>query len=319
MKLIWYDGLLTRPFISNAPQQSFAVQQGESVDEIASQLQAAGLIGDAGMFRDYLIYTGQDISIQAGEYKLSPAMSVMDLARTMQDATPADITFVVLPGWRMEEIAASLPTSGLNITPEAFIAAVSAPRPGFYFLADARSTEGFLYPDTYIMPRAATSDQLIDALVRNFALHMTSDLQDGFSRQGLTVYQAVTLASIVERETMHPDEAPAIASVYLNRLKIGMKLDADPTVQYALGYNSGQQTWWTNPLSADDLKFASPYNTYLNQGLPPEPISNPGLNALQAVASPADTSYYYFSARCDGSGYHNFAQTFQEHLQNLCP
>ena len=319
LKLLWYDGLLTRPLATSGSKLTFTVQQGEPVDDIAGQLQAAQLISDAGMFRDYLIYTGLDTSIQACDYHLSSSMSFVDIARAMQDATPADITFVVLPGWRMEEIALSLPTSGLNITATDFIAAASKPRPGFDFLAGARSTEGFLYPDSYTLPRVLTVDQLLDALLRNFGLHLTSDLLDGFNRRGLSVYQAVTLASIVERETMRTEEMPVIASVYLNRLKIGMNLDADPTVQYALGYNSTQQTWWTNPLSADDLKFVSLYNTYLNPGLPPAPISNPSLDALRAVASPADTNYYYFQAKCDGSGYHVFAKTFDEHLKNMCP
>jgi UPF0755 protein len=105
----------------------------------------------------------------------------------------------------------------------------------------------------------------------------------------------------------------------LNRIKTGMKLDADPTVQYALGYNPIQRTWWTNPLTAADLQVASPYNTYVTDGLPPTPISNPGLVSLQAVAHPAESDYFYFNARCDGSGYHEFARTFEEHLQNLCP
>ena len=297
----------------------FMVQQGESVASIADRLQQNGLISDASMFRDYLIYTGLDTSVQAGNYDLSPAMSIVDIAHKMQNATSTQVTFVVLPGWRMEEIAASLPTSGLNITPDAFLAAARAPRPGFDYLSGAASMEGFLYPDSYILPRVTTTDELIEVLVRNFDLHLTSDLRDGFSRQGLTIYQAVTLASIVQREAVHADEAPMIASVYLNRLKIGMRLEADPTAQYALGYNAAQQTWWTNPLSMDDLKINSPYNTYVTDGLPPSPISNPGSAALRAVAFPADSSYYYFSARCDDSGYHNFAQTFQEQLQNLCP
>lgn len=318
-ELIWDDGLLTTPLDSNAPQQHFMVQQGESVASIADRLQQDGLISDASMFRDYLIYTGLDTSVQAGNYDLSPAWSIVDIAHKMQNATSTHVTFVVLPGWRMEEIAASLPTSGLNITPDAFLATARAPRPGFDYLSGAASMEGFLYPDSYILPRVTTTDELIEVFIRNFDLHLTSDLRDGFSRQGLTIYQAVTLASIVQREAVHADEAPMIASVYLNRLKIGMRLEADPTAQYALGYNAAQQTWWTNPLSMDDLKINSPYNTYVTDGLPPSPISNPGSAALRAVAFPADSSYYYFSARCDDSGYHNFAQTFQEQLQNLCP
>jgi UPF0755 protein len=117
---------------------------------------------------------------------------------------------------------------------------------------------------------------------------------------------------------MSEEEMPLIASVFLNRLAAGMKLDSDPTVQYALGYNPGKETWWTNPLSLEDLQFDSPYNTYLYPGLPPGPIASPGLAALQAVAFPAQTPYYYFRADCGGAGKHAFAETFEEHIQNEC-
>jgi UPF0755 protein len=156
-------------------------------------------------------------------------------------------------------------------------------------------------------------------MVRNFALHVTADLRDGFAAQGLSIPRAVTLASMVQREAMLAEEQPLIASVFFNRLSIGMKLDSDPTVQYALGYNAFQGTWWTNPLSLDDLQYDSPYNTYIYTDLPPAPIANPSLSALRAVAYPAQTPYYYFRALCDGSGLHTFAQTFEEHLQNDCP
>ncbi len=319
-RLMWDDGLLTKPLDPGASQRSFTVRQGESISSIADRLQQGGLIRDAGMFRDYLIYTGLDTSIQAGSYEdLSPAMSIVDLAHKMQNAAPTQVTFVILPGWRMEEIAASLPTSGLGITSDAFLSAAKNLRPGFGYLSGAVSSEGFLYPDSYLLPRVTTADELVEVLVRNFDLHLTVDLRDGFDRQGLSIYQAVTLASIVQRETMHDGEAPMIASVYLNRMKIGMKLDSDPTVQYALGFDKTRGTWWTNPLSVDDLKINSQYNTYLTGSLPPTPISNPGSTALRAVAFPAESTYYYFSARCDNSGYHNFAKNLQEQVQNLCP
>ena len=317
--LLWADGLLTQPVDSGAPEVGFEVQPGESVASIADRLAQAGITRNPWILRDYLIYTGLDTSIQAGQYQLSARMSVVDLSRRMQDATPAQITFVILPGWRIEEIAGSLPTSGLEITPAEFVASASAPLSGFSFLADAATTEGFLYPDSYILSRATSTAELIGALVRNFDQHLTVDLREGFARQGLSVYQAVILASIVQREAVNSEEAPDIASVYLNRINDQMPLDADPTVQYAIGYNAAQGTWWTNPLSLEDLKLPSPYNTYLNAGLPPAPIANPGSGALEAVASPAQTPYYYFSARCDGSGNHAFARTFEEHLQNLCP
>lgn len=318
--LLWYDGLLTQPLNLSGAEQSFTIEAGESANSIASDLQRAGLIRDAEAFRSYLIYSGLDTSIQAGEYKLSTAMSALDIAHELQDATPEDVPFVVLPGWRAEEIAESLSTSGLPVTYDEFLEATKIPPQEFDFLAGASSTEGFLYPDTYIFHRTTSSAQeMIDEMVRNFAAHLTLDLRNGFDRQGLTVYQAVTLASMVEREAVQEEEQTLIASVYINRLNIGMKMEADPTVQYAIGYNFLQQTWWTNPLNLLDLEINSVYNTYRYGGLPPTPIANPSLDALHAVAFPAETTYYYFRAKCDGSGLHEFSETFDEHLQNACP
>lgn len=318
--LLWYDGLLTQPLDPSGTEQTFTIEVGESVDSVANHLESVGLIRDAESFRTYLVYSGLDTSIQAGEYELSTAMSAMDVAHELQDATPEQVTFVVLPGWRAEEIAESLPTSGLPITYDEFIAAVKAPPREFNFLSEASSAEGFLYPDSYIFSRSLSSaEEMIYEMIRNFAAHLTSDLTNGFERQGLTVYQAVTLASMVEREAVQEDEQPLIASVYLNRLKIGMKLDADPTVQYAIGYNFLQQSWWTNPLTLIDLQVNSVYNTYIYEGLPPTPIASPSPGALRAVAFPAESNYLFFRARCDGSGFHEFSESFDEHLQNACP
>lgn len=317
-RLLWYSSMLTQPLDPGGSKQPFAIQPGEGVPSIAIRLEEVGLIRSAAAFRAYLVYTGLDTSIQAGDYNLSPAQSIVDIARELQDATPEQITFVILPGWRMEEIATSLSTSGLNISPDEFLAAARSAPPGLDFLPASTSSEGFLYPDVYILPRETTAEALIGEFLRNFSLHLTIDLREGFARQGLDVYQAVTLASIVQREAVVPDERAQIASVFYNRLRSDMKLDTDPTVQYALGFNAAQGTWWTNPLSTADLQFNSPYNTYIYTGLPPGPIANPSLSALRAVAFPADTPYYFFRARCDGSGLHNFAITFEEHLQNGC-
>jgi UPF0755 protein len=317
-QLLWYNGLLTDPRDVNGVEQTFTVEQGESVNSIASRLDVVGLVRDGEAFRAYLIYSGLDTSIQAGEYRLSAAMSAIDIARELQDATPEQVTFVILPGWRMEEIAASLPTSGLSVTPEEFLNVARAPHPDFDFLQGAATTEGFLFPDSYIVPRVVTADELVTGFIRNFSLRITPDIKNQIERQGLTVYQAVTLASLVEREAVQDEEKTLIASVYLNRLNIGMKLDADPTVQYALGYSILQQSWWTSPLTLIDLQVNSPYNTYLNPGLPPTPIANPSLDALRAVAFPEESTYLYFRARCDGSGFHEFSETFDEHLSNSC-
>ncbi len=317
-RLLWYDGLLTRPLDVSGAEQSFTISIGESVTSMALNLQRSGIIRDAAAFRAYLIYSGLDTSIQAGEYKLSPAMSAIDIAHELQDATATEIPFRVLAGWRVEEIAASIPTSGLSFTPDEFLALAQSPSNEFDFLAGARNLEGFLYPDSYIFPRNMTAAEFVEALVRNFVLHLSPDLTNAFSQKGLTVYQAVTLASIVEREAVHDEEKPLIASVYLNRMNIGMKLDADPTVQYAMGYDFGTGKWWKSPLNLEDLQYDSYFNTYLYAGLPPTPIANPSLDSLNAVAFPAEATYYYFRAKCDGSGYHVFAETFDEQLANGC-
>jgi UPF0755 protein len=317
--LLWYDGLLTQPLDSSGAEQAFTVEVGESVDAVANHLESVGLIQDAEALRSYMIYSGMDTSMQAGEYKLSTAMSAMDIAHQLQDATPEEVTFVVLPGWRLEEIADSLLTSGLPVNYDEFLSAAKTPPHDYDFLAGASSIEGFVYPDSYVFSRKISVDEMIHDMLRNFSAHLSLDLKNGFEKQGLSVYQAVTLASMVEREAVKEEEQPLIASVYLNRMKIGMKLDADPTVQYAIGYNFLQQSWWTNPLSLLDLQVNSVYNTYKYTGLPPTPIANPSLGALRAVAFPAETTYYFFRAKCDGSGFHEFSETFDEHLQNACP
>ena len=208
-RLLWHDGNLTRPVDQNGVERVFIITQGESVTSVAGRLEAEGLVHNGDALRDYLIYKGLDVSMQAGNYTLSPAMSIVDIANELQDPAPGDATFVVLPGWRLEEVAASIPTSGLNMTPAEFLAvAVSHPM-GYEFFDPSASSEGFLFPDTYILPRDSTPEELRDALVRNFGLHLTGELREGFARQGLSVYQGVTLASIVERGPSRTRRSPS--------------------------------------------------------------------------------------------------------------
>ncbi|MBI4927855.1 MAG: endolytic transglycosylase MltG [Anaerolineae bacterium] len=318
--------LLTRPALTNAadptgsPKQ-FTVQPGETANSVAARLEEAGVILSGSAFRTYLVYTGMDTSIQAGTYTFDPAMTAVEVARELQDATPEEVDFNILAGWRMEEIAATLPTSGLSIDPDAFLRTVASPPgrilpPGW---EPGESLEGFLKPGSYRFMRTASAEEIITAMVEAFDQSVDADLRQAIAEQGLSLREAVILASIVEREAVVDEEKPLIASVFHNRLAQGMKLDSDPTVQYAIGYNLNQSTWWTNPLSLDDLQTNSPYNTYQNPGLPPGPICNPSDTALRAVAYPAQTPYFYFRAACDGSGRHSFARTFEEHLQNACP
>ena len=318
--LRWQEKDLNTPTQPGGAEMDFSIGEGESVASITGRLWEAGLISNPGAFRTYLLYSGLDTIIKAGSYTFSPSLSPVQLAQAMQSATSSHVTFSVLPGWRAEEVAAALPASGLEITPEAFLQALSSPPQGYSFSAELAggSLEGFLFPGSYKLRRDTSLPTLMGVLLDSFEANVTPEIRRGYEKQSLSLYEAVTLASIVSREAVVEDEMPMIASVFYNRLVLDMPLESDPTVQYALGYNQEQGTWWTNPLSLADLKVESPYNTYLFRRLPPGPIANPGLAALRAVAFPAQTPYYYFRAACDGSGRHLFAETYQQHLANAC-
>jgi len=308
LQLMRYSDQLTNPANPFGYNTSFQIELGESPVSVSARLEEGGLIRSAEAFRIYLIYSGLDTQIQAGEYFLNPAQNPIEIARTLLDPNPTNATLVILPGWRVEEVGAALPTSGLTIASEDFLN-----------LVDTEFAEGYLLPGTYDLPRTTDAQELLATLSASFDQAISAEMRNSFDQQGLSLHQAVILASIVEREAIVDDEMPLIASVFFNRLAIGMNLETDPTVQYAIGYNIAQEQWWTNPLSLADLQFNSPYNTYLYPGLPPGPICSPGINALRAVAFPAQTPYYYFRATCDSSGRHLFAENFEGHQANACP
>jgi len=312
---------LIQSFNSDGPQVSITIDQGESVPSIIGKLWEAGLIRNSNAFRSYLQYSGLDTNLKSGDYLLSPSMSGLDIVNAIQVSSSPYITLTILPGWRLEEIANTLYSSGLTITSEEFLQATKNQPDGYSFSTclDNHSLEGFIFPASYTVLRETTMEELLPQLLMNFEAQVTNEIKNGFAAQSLDICQAVILASIIEREAIVDEEMPQIASVFYNRLNSGSVLASDPTVQYAIGFNKNQGTWWTNPLTLKDLKVDSPYNTYLYNSLPPGAISNPGLPALHSVAFPAQTPYYYFRAACDGSGRHLFAETFNEHVANECP
>ncbi|MDX9865194.1 MAG: endolytic transglycosylase MltG [Anaerolineaceae bacterium] len=318
--LRYEDDLLTPVDFSLAEEYKFEIGAGEAIPSIVNRLQAKGVIRNATAMQTYLIYSGLDTTIQAGVYKIPPGLNAVQIAQLFQDATPATISFGVWPGWRMEEIAATLPSSGLAITPQEFIQTANLPATrAEYSWAEAATVEGYFLPGSYEIERDANVFDLLEVLLGAFDEQISLEMRAGFGAQGLSLQEAVILASIVEREAVIPEEQPVIASVFLNRLAVGMPLESDPTAQYAIGYVAEQNTWWKNPLLAADLQVHSPYNTYVVSGLPPGAICNPSWGALQAVAAPVSSGYYFFRARCDGSGYHHFSTTYEEHLQFACP
>jgi UPF0755 protein len=321
-RLVRNQDSLLEPIGTMAETVLFSIEVNQPTESIISNLAANGLIGDQTLFRDYLIYTGLDTQLQAGSYQINRGMNAVEIANALLDSTPLFVTISVLPGWRLEEIAESLPTTGLEISPEEFIQAANQRYPALPITQEIPvgvSLEGFFPPGNFEVERTISAEQLVLLLLTKFEQTLPPKTLQGIEQQELSLHQGLILASIIQREAVLQDEMPMIASVFINRLEISMKLETDPTVQYALGYNSAQNSWWTNPLTYTHLEVLSPYNTYLYSGLPPAPISNPSLAALQAVAFPAQTPYYFFRAACDGSGRHNFSETYEQHLEYACP
>lgn len=299
----------------------FEILPGESVGQIAYRLKMNELITDSQTFNDFLIYKGFDRKVQSGYFRIEPEMNGIEIAEKITNPIPDKVRFNILPGWRSEEIAGILPGSGLEIDPEVFLSLVSNPSSEWLpdGLQGVPSLEGYLFPGEYLVDREITEIDFVKIFLNEFLKNVNDEFKNSLSTKGLSMNQMVILASMVEREAVVIEEMPMIASVFLNRFDIGMKFDSDPTVQYAVGYNIDQATWWTNPLSLNNLQIDSPFNTYLYNGLPPHAICNPSFVAMQSIANAPETPYYYFRAKCDSSGLHNFARTYEEHLGNGCP
>ena len=297
------------------------IPPGSTTDQIADQLREAGVIRSALAFRLRARQSGLDGSFQAGQHVLRRNMSVDEAIEALQKAEVQDRVLTLIEGWRREEIAAYLETQNALSASEFLTLTAGA---GFEreFLTerpDTATLEGYLFPDTYRIENETTTTEFIEGLLNQFSRKIGGGVSDGFQVNGLNIHQAVTLAAIVEREAQAPAERPMIASVFYNRLNVNMHLGADPTVQYALGYQESEGRWWKKALTYEDLRVASPYNTYANVGLPPGPICNPGLASLQAVAfpffTPAESDFYFFVAKGDGS--HVFSRTLEEHNANV--
>jgi UPF0755 protein len=311
------DAIETPPSTDATPLP-FTIQAGENGATIATRLERQGVISDAELFRLLLRYWGVDEHLEAGDYSLRRNMPMSEVVGQLQHGRLLAKTVTIREGLRAEEVAHLLAVEGLA-DQEEFIHLVRDDAFHYDFLRDRPATapktlEGFLFPDTYQFSVSVSTTALIDTMLQNFDRRVTIDMRKQALDNGLTLFQALTLASIVEREAVLPDERPIIASVYLNRLRQGIYLESDPTVQYGKGYDASTGIWWP-PLKPEELRTVdSPFNTYIHAGLPPGPICNPGLASLEAVLNPAQTNYLFFLAKGDGS--HAFAETFEEHLAN---
>ncbi|MEK9208014.1 MAG: endolytic transglycosylase MltG, partial [Patescibacteria group bacterium] len=273
------------------------VEQGQGVRAIAKNLKDQGLIKDPVVFFLLTKKLGIDSKIEAGDYRLFPSMSAFDIATGLTHGT-LDIWITIPEGQRAAEIAEQLKAKMPNYDPSWDIA--------------LDEKEGYLFPDTYLLPKDADITIITDIMRKNFdAKYETLDT----SKTNLSKEEIVTLASLIEREAKHDADRPLVSSVINNRLGLGMKLDIDATLQYILGYQEAEKRWWKKELTNNDKTINSPYNTYRVSGLPPGPISNPGLTSLEAAINPAKSDYLYYIT--DGNGINHYAETFSQHEANI--
>jgi UPF0755 protein len=307
--VVW--GRLHEPFKGYTGSEQFVeIPSGAGMTDIGRRLVDAGVVRNLLVFRAAMWRSGRARSLKAGEYRFSEAMSAAQVVDRLArgDVYVRRITFP--EGLSILDMAKIYEARGFGPAADFVHAASDASS-----IADidphAPDLEGYLYPETYAIPRGTPAARLIDLMVARFRESYSEDLRAQAGAQGLSNRQVVTIASLVEKETAREHERPLVAAVYRNRLKIGMGMQADPTVIYAL-QKAGT---YDGNLRREDLEINSAYNTYKHAGLPPGPIAAPRRASLQAALAPADVRYIYFVSRNDGS--HVFATTLAEHNRNV--
>ncbi|MGD8982723.1 MAG: endolytic transglycosylase MltG [Desulfobacteraceae bacterium] len=290
------------PAEKQGKNQLVIVKEGLSLKEVAGELDRKKIITSKVLFELWAELLGYSRKIKAGEYELGGHMAPKRILEKLIKGKVITYPVTVPEGFTAAQISELLHEGGL-INKERFLSLINDPTLLKHHGISAPSLEGYLYPETYHFARGISARSTIDAMVGRF-WQVVSPLKGRMDRVGMKLPELITLASIVEKETGLAEERPTIASVFLNRLKKGMRLESDPTVIYGIKDFDGN-------LTRKDLNRATPYNTYIIRGLPPGPIANPGLEAIRAVLYPAQTDYLYFVSRNDGS--HHFSKTLSEH------
>jgi UPF0755 protein len=307
----WMYVRVNQPYRGYESGEQFVdLPPGSGSTAIGQRLVASGIVRDVATFRTAIWMSRQGRHLKAGEYRFDRAMTPFEVIDKIARGDVYVITVTFPEGLTAAEMAAIFESHGLGPAASFETAARNA---SLVRALDPAATdlEGYLFPETYALSRHADAAKLVAQMVSRFEHVFTPEMRAAAAARHLSVRQAVTLASIVEKETARADERPLVAAVYTTRLRIGMPLQCDPTVIYALT-KAGR---YDGNIHKADLSFDSPYNTYRYPGLPPGPIASPGLASLDAAVHPADADYLYFVSRNDGS--HEFARTLEEHNRNV--
>jgi UPF0755 protein len=310
----WLEGMLAPVDAGTAAEVVFEVPVGASTRMVGESLFAERLISDPALFRYYARYVGLDGALKPGEFMLSTTMSLPQILEILTKGDVLVYRFTVPEGLSVVETADLLAGRGL-VSKERFLALAADYDPVATYLPDGVELEypleGYLFPATYEHARQVTEDEILSMMFRRFEQVWTEELKARAAELEMSIHEVMTLASIIEKEAQAADERDVIAGVYQNRLGIGMKLDADPTIRYALKKPPEEIVLYV------DLEVDSPYNTYRRNGLPPGPIAAPGEAAIRAALYPAEHDYWFFVAKADGTGEHYFSTTLAEQTANI--
>jgi UPF0755 protein len=307
---IGYAYYLNQPVAESTKDLPFVVTKGESLDVVAARLKKSGLIQSSLIMKVLGRFSGTSGAVKAGHYALSPSMTTSAILQTLVQGKQMLLRITIPEGFTLNQIAERMQKAGIT-TKSDFLAAATDPAILSRYSIPAKSAQGYLFPDTYLFPKDYPAGEVVNHLIETFFSRVRSVYPDAAKLSPKELFQKVTLASIVEREYVSPDEAPLIASVFYNRLKANMRLESCATVVYVMTAQDGLPH--PDRLYYRDLDRASPYNTYLHRGLPPGPISNPGLTALKAAFNPAHTDYWYFVLKSEGATHHHFSKTLSDH------
>lgn len=284
----------------------YEIKKGEGANSLAEHLMAAGILQKKTVFLygHTLFYSKK--TIKAGEFVFELPLSINKILQIVTEGKSLLHAVTIPEGLTRMEIATHLESLG-TAEGEAFMKASEDTSAISAFDPDARDLEGYLFPETYFFQKGATSERIVSAMTDQFKDTFTEEWTKKARELGFTIREIIILASLIEKETSLPEERPIVSTVFHNRLKLGMKLDCDPTIIYALK----QEGQFKDRLRTKDMKLDSPYNTYLYGGLPPGPIANPGKESIRAALFPTDNDFLFFVAKNDGS--HHFSRSFREH------
>lgn len=309
LSMLFYFYQINVPISKDTIMIDLEISSGESTKQIATELKSSGIIRNIFWMRVYFKLNNLSSRLIADTFSVSPSMSIKQIGSIITSSSKEEIKITVIEGWNAKQIGDYLEKQNICSSSE-WLSLTENYNGDYSFLKDKPinvGLEGYLFPDTYIIYKNASCETILDKMLKNFGRKINQDMMSEINRQGKNLFEVLTLASIIELEVPISYDRKMIADIFLKRLDEGIALQSDATINYITGNAKTQPSY-------NETRIESPYNTYLNRGLPPAPISNPGFSAIEAVVYPELNPYYYFLTT--DSGEVKYSKTYDEHLRN---